>query len=339
MSGTGAVTVVGAGAIGGYVAAKLCHAGVDVTVCDRNPEHLAAIKRSGLRVSGAADLLELVRAVDPEDLPQELSTVLLAVKTGATALALETIAPRLAPGGCVVSLQNGLQEYLIADRIGLARTLGAFLTFGGHYVGPGELAYAGPGSLRLGELDGARTDRLDRLVALLSLAHPASATENIFGYLWSKTALGAFYFASALSDIDVQELIRSMPHRPALNRLVAEVAEVARAEGITCETIDGFSPEAYRSGDGGGIESSWEAQLRYWDGHVQGRTGIWRDLAVHHRETESAGILLPVLERAARRGIPVPVLAATARMVAEAEAGHRPLAPANLDELVSLAAT
>jgi 2-dehydropantoate 2-reductase len=329
--------VVGAGAIGGYVAAKLCRAGVDVTVCDRNREHIAAIQQSGLRVSGAADLSEPVRAIDPRDLPQELSTVLLAVKTSATASALETIAPRLASGGCVVSLQNGLQEYLIADRIGMERTVGAFLSFGGHYVGPGELVYGGPGSLRLGELDGARTDRLDRLVALLSLAHPALATENIFGYLWSKTALGAFYFASALSDVNVEELIQSRSHRPALNRLVAEVAEVAHAEGIACEPIDGFSPEAFRSRDGGGIESSWDAQLRYWNGHIQGRTGIWRDLSVHHRETEVAGILLPVLARAARRDISVPLLAATALMVAEAEAGRRPLDLTNVDELAALA--
>jgi 2-dehydropantoate 2-reductase len=330
------VTIVGAGAIGGYVAARLCLAGVRVAVCDRNHEHLAAIRDSGLRVSGAVDLLARPETLEPEELPDGLKAVLLAVKTGGTVSALDALVPRLAPDGFVVSLQNGLQEYMIAERLGVGRTVGAFLTFGGHYLAPGEVAYGGPGSLRLGELDGAATPRLAELVRLLSLAHRAEPTGNIFGFLWSKTAVNVFYFATALAGADVQDVIGSRRHRPALDRLVGEVAAVARAEGVRCEDVDGFSPRSFAAGDQAGITASWEAQLRYWDRHAERRTGIWRDLAVHGRETEATGILQPVMERARQRGMEVPLLTEALSMVREAEAGRRPLAWFNLDRLAAL---
>jgi len=327
------VTVVGAGAIGGYVAAKLAAAGVPVDVCDRNSEHVEAIRRHGLRVSGAADLLQRIDAVHPDELEGGLEIVLLAVKTGGTGSALDAIAPHLAADGFVVSLQNGLQEYEIAERLGPERTIGGFLTFGGHYVRPGELAFGGPGSLKVGELDGRLTDRAEELASLLSIAHVAQATRNIFGFLWAKTAILAFYFASALSGTDVQDLIQDLALRPALDALVAEVVDVAAAEGVTPEVVDGFDPAAFRRRDAEAMNASWRAQLRYWDGHESRRTGIWRDLAVHQRLTEVEGILVPVLARGRRHGIPTPLLELTVEMTRAAEARQRELGMANVEEL------
>jgi 2-dehydropantoate 2-reductase len=133
------VTIVGAGAIGGFVAARLCAVGIRVTVSDSNHQHLVAIEQHGLRVSGAVDLLAHPRASEPERLPLGLKTVLLAVKAADTEAALDIISPRLAPDGCVVSLQNGLSVYTIGARVGNERVVGAFLTFGGHYLRPGEV--------------------------------------------------------------------------------------------------------------------------------------------------------------------------------------------------------
>jgi 2-dehydropantoate 2-reductase len=309
-----------------------------VTVCDRNREHVAAIGASGLKVSGVISLTQRLEAVLPEELEPGLGTVLLAVKTTGTRSALATIAPRLRPDGLVVSLQNGLQEYEIARAVGAGRTLGGFLSFGGHYVAPGEVAYGGPGSLRVGELDGRPSARVERIAELLSIAHPAQPSSNIFGFLWSKTAVLAFYFASALSGADVQDLIGSQAYRPALNALVAEVASVAEAEGVRTEVVDGFDPAAFAARDEARIEASWAAQLSYWNTHESRRTGIWRDLAVHHRETEVGGILLPVLERAHRRRLATPLTERLPALVREVESSERRLGRANLAELGDLLA-
>src|SRR4051794_17490075 len=130
-------TVVGAGAIGGTVGARLLRAGHDVLLCDADRDHVAAINADGLTVEGALEHFTVrARAVAPEELPEELGTVLLAVKYQHTRAALTWIGPRLAGDGCVVSLQNGLNEPLIAAAVGEARTVGAFVNFGADYLAP-----------------------------------------------------------------------------------------------------------------------------------------------------------------------------------------------------------
>src|SRR3984893_13666034 len=119
------VTVYGAGAIGGTTGAALARAGHDVVVVDSYAPHVDAINAGGLTVDreGAATTPR-VRAVTPHGLGDNLELVLLAVKSHHTADALRGIAPRLAPGGTIVSLPHGLSEELIAQALGAERAVG-----------------------------------------------------------------------------------------------------------------------------------------------------------------------------------------------------------------------
>lgn len=325
-------TIVGAGGIGGVVGAHLARAGYQVKIVEANAEHAEAIRGQGLHVSGHADFTVECRAVVPEEVDWELATVLLAVKSKDTEQAMRMITPRLSASGFVVSLQNGLEEYKIAREVGEDRTVGAFLTFGANYARPGEVVYGGPGSFRIGELNGQSSARVDELARILdSTFHPVQVTSNIFGYLWAKAALGAFYFATALVDADVPKILDQTSYRPLFGELVAEVVRVAEAEGVQCEVVDGFDPTAFAKG--GDVEASWSAQYTYWASHVQQRTGVWRDLAIHRRVTEVDHIIGPVIQRARTRRIPVPLLERLRMAIKEAETGARPLSFGNLDEL------
>ena len=329
----GRIAVFGAGAIGGYVGAKLAASGEDVVFVDVARDHVRAIRENGLRVRGAVDLHVRAPALHPSELEISLETVLLAVKARHTEEALAEIAPRLTESGCIVSLQNGIEEPRIACHVGAERTIGAFLTFGGHYVSPGEIVFGGRGSFRIGELDGRRSNRVGELAKLLGRAHPVDITERIFGFLWGKTALEAFYFASALADADVVDILDRDELLPALGALVGEVARVAEAEGTRCERIDGFDPNAFAATDAPAAEANWLAQRRYWQGHVAQRTGIWRDLFVHARPTEVDAIFGPVLEAADRRGIATPRLRCLVALVHEAEVGGPALGFSALESL------
>ncbi len=109
--------VIGAGAIGGTVAAGLIRDGHDVLLCDADAEHVAAINSDGLRIEGPVEQLTVAAtAVTPDALPDGLGAVLLAVKAHHTAGAVAQVAPRLTPDGFVVSLQNGFNEDVIAVR-------------------------------------------------------------------------------------------------------------------------------------------------------------------------------------------------------------------------------
>ena len=86
--------VVGAGAIGGTVGARLARAGHDVLFCDADAAHVAAMNADGLTLEGPLEQFTVpVRAVEPDALPDGLGAVLLAVKHQHTRAALEAIAP------------------------------------------------------------------------------------------------------------------------------------------------------------------------------------------------------------------------------------------------------
>jgi len=176
--------VIGAGAIGGTVAAGLVRDGHEVLLCDADPEHVAAINADGLRIEGPVEELAVrAQAVTPDGLPERLDAVLLAVKSHHTAAAMATVAPVLAADGFVVSLQNGFNEDVIAAAVGHERVVGAFVNFGADVVGPGRILRGNRASFFIGELDGADTPRVRALCADIA---DARQTGNIQGYLWSK---------------------------------------------------------------------------------------------------------------------------------------------------------
>ena len=329
------LTIVGAGAIGGITGAHLARAGHTVRLIDRDREHVEAIRRDGLEVGGRADFRVRVPVCLPEEAPGPIGVLVLAVKTLHTVEAVAPLVPRLAPDGYVVSMQNGLEEAKIAALVGAGRTVGAFLTFGGHYERPGRVVYSGPGTLRVGELDGRITPRLRDLARVLSDFHPVEPTGNIQGYLWGKLILGVIYFATATVDADVVDIFGDPGARRILSDLAAEAGAVADALGIRVEPFDGFDARAvgrYREVPAEAAKA-WAGQLAYWRGSLAGRTGVWRDLAQRRRRTEAGPILGAVLEAAQRAGRPTPRARTLLRMLEELEAGQRRMSGANLAEL------
>src|SRR5215212_6732901 len=131
MSGLDAprILIVGAGAIGGVVGAALMCAGEDVTLVDADVAHREAMRRQGLSIEGGPGAGDpgphpvAVRALAPDALDGQFDVVFLAVKSQHTATALAPAIPHLAADGCVVSLQNGLNETLIASLVGRERVL------------------------------------------------------------------------------------------------------------------------------------------------------------------------------------------------------------------------
>src|SRR5262249_41900294 len=204
--------VVGAGAIGGTIGARLARDGQSVLLCDADAEHVAAVNEHGLAIEGPVEQFSVrVPAVEPAGLPDELRAVLLAVKTQHTHAALEAIRPRLTEDGFVVSLQNGVNEPAIAAALGAQRTVGALVHLGADYLAPGRIFLGGRGALYVGELDGRRSERLERLLRDLP---DAKETANILGFLWAKEAYGAMLFATAVSDLSIADALAEPRHRP-----------------------------------------------------------------------------------------------------------------------------
>jgi 2-dehydropantoate 2-reductase len=304
--------VVGAGAIGGTVGARMVRAGHSVLFCDADRDHVAALNEHGLAIEGPVEEFSVqARAVAPDALPGELGTVLLAVKSQHTAEALREIVPRLGPNGFVVSLQNGVNEPLIASLAGAERTVGAFVNFGADYLGPGRIFLGGRGALYVGELDGSRTERLERLLRDLP---DAKATSNILGFLWGKEAYGAMLFATAVSDLSIADALAEPRYRGVFVQLAREVLAAAP---VPIEPFDGFDADDLD----GSVDRLVEFNLRSAKTH----SGIYRDLMVRKRKTEKA-----MLE-----DIDGPLLRRTLELIQEIEEGRRTCEVANLELLAA----
>lgn len=336
-------TVIGAGAIGGTIGAHLVRAGHDVLLVDSADEHVTAIERSGLTIEGSRTFQVRVPAVTVAGLADALGrrppeAVLLAVKAMHTAAALEPLTPFLGETSFVVSMQNGLNEKVIAARIGGHRTVGAFVNFGADYLAPGRIMYGGAGALFLGELDGRITPRLQRLGTILQEAflEHTTLTENIWGYLWGKLGYASMLFATAVVDETMAEVLGDAQCRPLLANLAGEVVAAADAEGVRSEGFDGYDPAVMRFArprDWHGIGRSLDRLAEFNRHSLKLKSGIWRDLAVRRRRTEVDSQIGAVLDVARSHGLATPLNDRLVAMIHDLEEGRRAMGRPNLDEL------
>jgi len=332
----GPILVWGAGAIGGSLGHAFIRAGREVVFVDRDAAHVAAINAAGLRIAGPiVEDTVAAKAFLPDAVEGTFETIFLCVKAHHTREAATALLPHLAPGGCVVSAQNGLNELVISDIAGKERTIGCFVNFGADYLEPGVVHYSGRGAVVIGELDGRRTPRVEALHGLMKTFSPGAVlTGNIWGYLWGKMIYGALLFATALTDDSIADVLADPRHRPLLARLGNEVGAVAKASGVTLEGFDGFDPTAFAPGAGAGaLEKSFDDMVAHNRRSAKSHSGIWRDLAVRKRKTEVDAQILPIVEIGRKLGTPAPITARVVTMIHEIEQGKRPLADANLVEL------
>jgi 2-dehydropantoate 2-reductase len=336
------VTIIGAGAIGGTVGAFMTRAGHDVTVVDIVWEHVDKINRDGLLITGIrGDRRYPLRAVHASDLNGPLDKVILAVKGHFTEDVVRSqIAPNLSDDGYVVSLQNGLNEEVIASYIGSERTVGAFVHFGADYLEPGHIQLGQEQDIYLGELDGAMTDRLHELQSALSSVMPVHLTDNIFGYLWGKLVYGSMAFAVSTVDAPVPEVLADPRGHAVAQAACRETAELARTLGYELMPIGRFDPNAFVPGSDFDARSSAALSEFRNDmaASIKQHMGIWRDLKIKKRKTEIDVQCGVVVERATRVGLDVAVNRAIVRVIHEIEQGERVMDWSNLDTLASAVA-
>jgi 2-dehydropantoate 2-reductase len=330
----GPILIWGAGAIGGTIGAYLVRAGHEVVFVDVVPEHVAAIRSTGLELVGPLGGFKATAAAfTPETLKGRFTRTLLCVKAHHTAGAIRGLAPHLANDGYVVSAQNGLNEIEIAAVVGAGRTVGSFVNFGADYLSPGMVTYAGRGAVVLGELDGGVTPRLRTIHELfLDFDRNAITTGNIWGYLWGKLGYGALLFATALTDDSIADALDDRRHRRLYQEIGGEVMAVAAARKVRPEGFNGFLPEAFGPGaDPALIERSFAEMVTHNRASAKSHSGIWRDLAVRKRKTEIDAQIGIVVRLGAEVGIDTPNIRRLVELIHDIEDGRRPLDRANLD--------
>ena len=343
------IAFVGAGAVGGYVGGHLARAGHDVTLIDPWPAHVAAIQARGLHLGGTQGEHDVkVKALHIAEVQSlahgAVDIAFICMKLYDTDWAAALIAPYLAPGGIVVTMQNGLVEEQVARIAGWGRTLGCIAsTISVEAVAPGRVMRTQlPGGdaytvFRVGELSGLVTSRALRVAELLRAVDSARVTTNLWGERWSKlTANTMTTGLCGASGLDLNEVVEYAPARRLQIRLAAEAIRIGTALGFRLEAIRGLAADKWLAAAEGDAAAVAEVELCMLEGLRRrpegGRSGTAQDIA-KGRRTEVDFMNGYVAARGAVCGIQAPTHAAVAALVRRVERGE--LAPARglLDQL------
>jgi 2-dehydropantoate 2-reductase len=312
------VCVFGAGAIGGFLAARLAMAGLPVSVVARGA-HRDAIERDGLVLeSGGERHVTRPRvAADPAALgPQDYLVVTL--KAHSLQPALPQLRPLIGPRTTIVAGVNGLPWWYfhgvggpfegrrihavdpdgaLWDGLPPAQTLGCILYPAAEIAAPGVIRHGFGDRFSLGEPDGSRSDRAERLSRLLIGAGlKAPVRPRLRDELWVKLwGNMAFNPISALTTATLDVITGEPGSRAVARAMMLEGQAVAEALGIRF-AIDVDKRIA------GGAEVG------------RHRTSMLQDLELG-RPLEIEALLGAVVEVAAWVGVPVPLSAAILALV------------------------
>ncbi len=331
------ILIWGAGAIGGVLGAYWARAGLPVLLVDIVPDHVEACRTAGLHISGPVEQFrQVVPASMPDAIRGEYDIIVLAVKAHATEAALAMLEPHLAPGGYVLSAQNGLNELAIARAVGAERTMGCFVNFGADWLGPGEILFGNRAAVVVGEIDGSIRDRTRQMHRHLALFEPeAILTDNIWGYLWGKLGYGAMLFATALTADSMSENFADPRRFIVFDRLAREVMAVASARKIVPVGFNGFDPACFAPGASAAGARACIAALAEFNRHTAKiHSGIYRDLAVRKRKTEVDPQIRVIAELGREAGVPTPVITRLVALIHDLEEGRRPMSRETFEILI-----
>ena len=235
------IAVVGAGAMGGSYGGLLAVAGEEVSLLDARSEHVEAIRRGGLRVSGAfgEHVVSLPAAESPEGLdPADggwADLVIVFTDTNATRDAARAADHLLAPEGCAITFQNGIGNVeTLQEELGPERVLGGSSMCSALVEAPGHVVMTHRGPTSVGELDGQRTDRLQRVVGALERAgFEVLVKDDINARIWTKFIVNSAINAlCATTGLRLGEVGRLAEMDALQDRILDEAFALVRAKGI-----------------------------------------------------------------------------------------------------------
>jgi len=339
------IAVFGAGAIGASIGGFLAQAGQDVLLVDPYEEHVAAMQRGGLLLDGITGEHRVpVTAVTPADLDRMggvFDVVVLGVKSYDTVAAVERLQPFLHDDTWLVTPQNGLNELLIAPRIGAHRTIGCVTVIAATLSGPGHVTRTvrtgsetkqgvRTTSYIVGELDGRITPRLERLAALFEPSGHTATTDDLWGQRWTKlvtnTMLNPMAAITGMTGWDMKAHERA---RRLMFRLGLETVRVGRSLGYRVGMpVAGFAFEDLERA-AAGPHPEMEAAFVGEKPAVQGRPSMGQDILKGH-PTEIRFINGEVVAHGARIGVPTPACAAAVEVVTRVERGELTPSPDNV---------
>jgi 2-dehydropantoate 2-reductase len=243
------IAVVGSGGVGGYFGGRLAATGADVTFIARGA-HLKALNARGLRIVSPLGNVEVpARATDDPATIGPVDVVFFTVKLYDTDGATALLAPLIGQDTVVVPFQNGVDAVSVLTKaVGREHTAGGTAYVSAIIAEPGVIRHVANERLTFGELDGARSPRLQRLFEACSVAgFQVTLSETIEADIWAKFVwLSTFSGITTVARLPIGPIredpdLLAMCHAAGLEAMaVAHAAGVPLATKVFDDMIDGF---------------------------------------------------------------------------------------------------
>lgn len=242
------IGIIGAGAVGGALAASLARAGHRIDVTARG-EHLAAIQAGGILLDGAwGELTAVVDAATELDPAVPRDLVILTVKTTSAAQAIRENRDAIA-GTPLLVVQNGLDAIDTAEReapAAAAALLGGLATWASSHLEPGRVTVTASGRLFVGAGRGAPTPLVRRLASTIAQAVETTVVDDFAGAQWSKLIINQVNALPAITGMSVQQVVADNRLRRILTASMREAVRVGLGAGIAFESLQGLSDASLR---------------------------------------------------------------------------------------------
>lgn len=314
------IAVLGTGAIGGMLGAHLAHGELDVTMISAYRKETAEVlAREGIYIQGARGAFHTpVRAAFLDELPADtqFDYVFLGLKANNFVDAVTRMAPHLAPDGCIITLQNGINEEFLTPIVGENRVV-AGISFAGGQQKDANHYEDHDGHFVVGELDGSMTPRLEEIVRILNYARPSAASDHIRARQWEKLGTVALHVpCCTVTGTYMQEAFDNPYVQRLFPLLAKEVFAVAEADGCPNITVQGRTKAEFENESNHGQTPEGKGKLppRIVDAYT-------RDI-VRGAELEIDYTNGTIIRLGKRYGIPTPASEAIVAAIRAIEAGN-----------------
>jgi len=234
--------MIGAGAMGGVYGGLIKRAGYDVTLVDARKDHVAAIKRDGLKVDGVrgSHVIAVLAHTSHEGLPPA-DLAIIFTDANATREAARIAQALLKPEGFAMTLQNGIGnvEALVAE-LGKARVVAGVSMNSAANPEAGRSVYTNADMTSIGELDGDNSERINAVADMLNKAEiQTEIVADPMSYVYGKFVLNCGVNAlAAVSGLRSGEVYRTPELRTLQGHIIDEVLAVVEAKGWTLSEAD-----------------------------------------------------------------------------------------------------
>ncbi len=222
--------IVGAGAIGCLFAARLKRTGFQITLLEKIQETVDCINADGITVEGVSGQYRVMVPAYSGRAPHEPDLVILCVKSYDTREASETIRTWLQPVAPILTLQNGVGNIEILQKVfGRERVLGGVTAEGATLVTPGKIRHAGQGETIVGGGKAA-----GEVVSVFEKAgFNIRAVDDIYPFIWGKLIINVGINAlAAITRLKNGRLPELKGTRSIMEEAVSEAVTIIKAKNI-----------------------------------------------------------------------------------------------------------